>query len=53
MIYIFYPQCLEWRRANRVDTINQEDWTDMIAEHSYKFDAVDLQGRPGALFFST
>ncbi|ODM94176.1 SEC14-like protein 2 [Orchesella cincta] len=37
---------LDWRKTNRIDSINDEDWSDMIAEHPYRMDVVDLQGRP-------
>lgn len=40
-------QCLEWRRANNIDKISQEDWSDMVADHPYRMDVTDLNGRPG------
>ncbi|CAL8080001.1 unnamed protein product [Orchesella dallaii] len=40
---------LQWRKSNRIDTIQEEDWSDMIAEHPYRMDVIDLQGRPVAV----
>lgn len=43
---------LRWRREQRMDTIHQEDWSDMKAEFPYYNDKFDKEGRPlGAVSF--
>lgn len=40
-------QNLQWRKQNRMDTINEENWTDMTREYPYQTDTIDKDGRPG------
>ncbi|CAL8093053.1 unnamed protein product [Orchesella dallaii] len=37
---------LRWRKANNMDTINTEDWSDMQLEYPLYTDTVDKEGRP-------
>jgi len=39
-------QNLQWRKQNRMDKIQDENWTDMIREYPYQIDTVDKNGRP-------
>jgi predicted nucleic acid-binding protein len=37
---------LRWRAANQMDTINEEDWSDMEREFKYSLESRDKQGQP-------
>ncbi|CAL8080005.1 unnamed protein product [Orchesella dallaii] len=37
---------LQWRKQNRMDNIQEENWTDMMREYPYQIDTFDKQGRP-------
>ncbi|ODM94174.1 SEC14-like protein 2 [Orchesella cincta] len=37
---------LQWRKQNRMDSIQEENWTDMMREYPYQIDVVDKQHRP-------
>ncbi|CAL8070605.1 unnamed protein product [Orchesella dallaii] len=42
---------LEWRAKEKIDTIDKEDWEDIIKEYPVFFDNVDKQGRSVAEYW--
>lgn len=38
---------IKWRTLNKMDTILQEDWSDMQEEYPYTLDTYDKEGKPG------
>lgn len=37
---------LRWRRDNKIDTIQEEDWSDFTKDYPYSVDGFDKDGRP-------
>lgn len=42
-----FDQNLDWRKKNGMDSILDEDFSDMESDYKYFIDGFDYQGRPG------